>query len=240
MKRVARPAEWKVHLPSGVVYLSGRSFREDTDVLYEVLASEVYKAQYEDAVVVDVGAHRGYYGAYALWRGARTVFSYEPEAHNYASLVRAAELLRLRPGQEWQTHRAAVSSARGRATLYVTKGSWTHSLFDYRVASETQDVAVVAMANVLSLASAAASAAAAPLIVKVDAEGAECSIILDTPLSSWERVAELFLDVHPPAPCTRSAMVAHLERAGLSHSETRHEYYEAAVLVFSHRAGSKN
>lgn len=232
-KRVARPAEWTVRLPPGVVYLSERSFREDTDVLYEVLESEVYKTRYEGAVVVDVGAHRGYYGAYALWRGARAVFSFEPEAHNYASLTRAADLLRRRPGQEWRIHHAAVSSAPGRATLYVTKGSWAHSLFDYRAAPETQDVSVVAMADVLSLASAAADAA--PLIVKVDAEGAECSIILDTPPSSWERVAVLFLDVHPPAPCSRSAMVAYLDRAGLFHAETRHEFYEAAVLVFRQR-----
>jgi FkbM family methyltransferase len=233
-KRVARPAEWTVHLPSGNVYLSERSFREDTEVLYEVLANENYKTRYEGAVVVDVGAHRGYYGAYALWRGARTVFSYEPEAHNYASLIRA-DLLRRRPGQEWRTYQAAVSSAGGRATLYVTKASWTHSLFDYKGATETQDVSVVAMADVLTLARAAARAAAAPLIVKVDAEGAECSIILDTPPSSWEEVAELFIDTHPPAPCSRSAMVAHLDRAGLSHCETRAAYYETATLVFRQR-----
>lgn len=233
-KRVALPAEWPVHLPSSVVYLSRQSLQEDTAILYEVLEQEVYRSCYEGAVVVDVGAHRGYYGAYALWRGARAVFSYEPEAHNFASLTRAADLCRRR-GREWQTHQAAVSSTEGHATLYVTKESWTHSLLDGVAATDTQDVPVVAMADVLSLASDAAHPPA-PLIVKLDCEGAECPIILDTPPSAWERVAELFLEVHVWAACSRSALVANLNRAGLSYAETRVEYSDTAVLAFRQRA----
>lgn len=208
--------------------------REDTSILYEVLQREVYRSRYEGAVVVDVGAHRGYYGAYALWRGARAVFSYEPEAHNFASLTKAADLCR-RPGQEWRTHQAAVSSAEGHATLYVTKESWTHSLLDGVATTGTQDVPVVAMADVLASASDAAQPAAS-LIVKLDCEGAECPIILDTPPSAWEQVTELFLDVHKWAACSRSALVAHLDCAGLSYVETRVEYSDTAVLAFRQRA----
>ena len=236
-KRVSPPIEWQVHLPLGVLYLSGSSLREDTEVLYEVLGGEIYKTRYEGAVVVDVGAHRGYYGTYALWRGARAVFSYEPEANNYASLTRAADRLR-RDGRDWRTYHAAVSSARGRATLHITNESWTHTLLDPGVATGAQEVSVVAMADVLSLAGAAARPVTAPVIVKVDVEGGECSIVLDTPLSSWQGVAELFVEVHVSAPCGRDAIVTYLDRAGLAYRETRAEYPENALLVFRQRRPS--
>ncbi len=233
VKRVAPPTEWPVHLPLGAIYLSGSSLPEDTQVIYEVLDREIYKTRYEGAVVVDVGAHRGYFGAYALWRGARAVFSYEPETGNYASLTRAADRVR-RDGRDWRTYHAAVSSAQGHATLYVSKESRSHSLLDGGVATRAQEVSVVAMADVLTLAGAAAHPVAAPVIVKIDTEGEECSIILDTPLSSWQGVAELFVEVHASAPCGRYAIVAHLDRAGLAHRETRDECpeYGVAVLVF--------
>jgi FkbM family methyltransferase len=238
-KRVAAPTEWPVHLPLGAIYLSGSSLREDTEVIYEVLGRELYKTRFEGAVVVDIGAHHGYFSAYALWHGARAVFSYEPEAHNYALLARAAGPLP-RDGRDWHTYHAAVSSAQGRAALHTTKESWTHSLVHSGAASGVQEVAVVAMTDVLSLADAAARPVAAPVIVKVDTEGGECSIILDTPLSSWQGVAELFVEVHAKARCSKDAIVAHLGRAGLAHRETRDECPDHVLLLFRQRGRSSS
>ena len=57
-----------------------------------------YAGDYRGAFVVDVGAHKGYYGAYALAHGARWVVSYEPETANFALLERAASDVRERGG----------------------------------------------------------------------------------------------------------------------------------------------
>ena len=48
---------------------------------------------YAGAVVLDLGAHKGYFGAYALARGARLVISFEPETANLELLERGAETL---------------------------------------------------------------------------------------------------------------------------------------------------
>ena len=52
-----------------------------------------YKGDYRDAFVLDLGAHKGYYGAYAFRHGARTVVSYEPESTNASYLEAAAARL---------------------------------------------------------------------------------------------------------------------------------------------------
>jgi hypothetical protein len=53
------------------------------------------------------------------------------------------------------------------------------------------------------------------LLVKIDAEGAECEIVLDTPLEAWRDVDGVLIEVHDFAPCTAGELAGHLEGAGL-------------------------
>ena len=41
-------------------------------------------------------------------------------------------------------------------------------------------------------------------------------MVLGTATGAWERVSELFVEVHPWATCGAPDLVAHLERAGLT------------------------
>ena len=66
------------------------------------------------------------------------------------------------------------------------------------------------------VASAAERPAGTRLVVKIDAEGAECEIVLETSVESWHDVDEVFLEFHDFAPCSRGAIIDHLERAGLA------------------------
>jgi FkbM family methyltransferase len=163
-------------------------------------------------VVVDVGGHKGYYGAFALHAGAAEVRSFEPEARNFAALQRAAASF----GERWLVHQAAVGAAAGQVTLHVSSESAGHSIVHEesdgpRRTLGGQQVPLVATSDVLE----SAQRPDARLIVKVDAEGAECDIVLGTPIAAWRAVDVIFLEIHDFAACSMAEIVDHLRAAGL-------------------------
>jgi FkbM family methyltransferase len=165
--------------------------------------------------VVDVGEHKGYFGAFALLRGAAVVLSLEPERDNFRLLELTAASFRAR-GYEWVTRRAAVWSEPGQATLRVDAESWSHALTALETqaaGSEVQRVERESMEALLD--EARALAAGRRIMVKIDAEGAECAIVAGTPASAWASVDEGFVEVHDFAPCTSQEVVARLAGAGL-------------------------
>ena len=215
---------------SGTIYFGHRSFPIDRVAYFGIFLERWYDADYLGAVVVDVGAHKGYYGAYALLEGAAEIRSFEPEAENFALLEKTAASF----DKPWHTHPAAVGSATGRALLHVSGESASHSLVrneasGSRETIRSESVAVVAMEDVLN----DARRSGAPIIVKIDAEGAECDIVLGTPVEAWQPVEHVFLEVHDFAACSTAAIVEHLERAGLR--LTLHVLDDGAELVHLER-----
>jgi FkbM family methyltransferase len=196
---------------AGSVYFGRDSFPVDRVAYFGIFLQGWYSADYSGAIVIDVGAHKGYYGAFALLEGAEEVRSYEPEANNFALLERAASSF----GNGWAVHNRAVSAEAGEVVLHVNVESAGHSIVqedsDKRPTVGSQTVTVVPMAEVID----DAADDDRRLIVKIDAEGAECDIVLGTPIELWERVDEVFLEIHDFAPCTTDAIVGHLEQAGL-------------------------
>ena len=214
----------------GTLHFGHPSFAIDRVAYFGIFLDRWYDADYRGAVVVDVGAHKGYYGAYALLEGAAEIRSFEPEPENFALLEKTAVSF----DKPWLTHPAAVGSATGRALLHVSAESASHSLVrseasGSRETIRSESVAVVAMEDVLADASRSES----PIIVKIDAEGAECDIVLGTPLDAWQPVEHVFLEVHDFATCSTAAIVEHLERAGLR--QTRHVLDDGAELVHLER-----
>ena len=197
---------------AGTLYFGRESFPVDRVAYLGIFLEGWYDADYRDAVVVDIGGHKGYFGAFALHAGAGEVRSYEPEAANFATLERAAGSF----DRPWRAHRAAVGSAAGEATLHLNAESASHSLVHEQSGGPrrtvgAQTVPVVAMADVLADAAATGRRA----IVKIDAEGAECDIVLGTPAEAWGAVDRVFLEIHDFAPCSSGAIIDHLRAAGM-------------------------
>jgi FkbM family methyltransferase len=218
VRRKLRPkSAYALRYGPGTVFLSHDDYAIDWESLKFVAADRAYLTDYAGAIVLDVGAHKGYYGAYALANGAQTVLSFEPESANVELLERAAASYRER-GRDWQVRHAAVGAARGEAELHVMGASWGHALHppdafaEYEVGLER--VTVQAMADVLAEADALAREGAR-LIVKVNVEGEECGIVLGTPPEAWTRVNELFVEMHPWAKCTASELARHVASTGL-------------------------
>lgn len=207
------PRSFAVDLRLGNIYFSRETIDSDRATYGEIFVAQEYKADYSGAHVIDVGAHKGYFGAYALVHGAASVTSYEPEERNFASLERAADSFR-RSGCKWKTVRAAVGSRDGDVDLKISKDSWTHSTVDLpdaepRHSSASQRVRMVPMRSILEDIAKSPGRA----IVKVDAEGAECDIILSTAPGGWKNVVDVFLEFHATAPCSLSDVMDHLEQA---------------------------
>jgi FkbM family methyltransferase len=218
VRRRLRPKPaYAVRCGPGEIFLSHDDYAIDWESLKFVLADHAYPADHAGAVVLDLGAHKGYYGAYALAGGARTVISFEPEEANVELLERAAATYRER-GADWRVRQVAVGAERGEAELHVMSASWGHALHppdawaQYEVGVER--VAVEAMSDVLAQA-ASLAADGSRLLVKLNVEGEECGIVLGTPAEAWGPVSELFVEVHAWASCTAPELTAHLAPAGL-------------------------
>jgi FkbM family methyltransferase len=214
LRRRMRPKDtYALRYGRGEVFLSDADYAVDWESFKWVVPDDAYPTDYDGAVVLDVGAHKGYYGAHALAHGARIVVSFEPDAANLELLERAAETYR-RHGADWRIRPAAVGASRGEAELHLMAGSWAHSLHppdswaEYEVG--TMRVPVEAMADILEEARGLGER----LVVKVNTEGEECAIVLETPPEAWTAVSEVFVEMHEWAPCTAAELAAHLEPAG--------------------------
>jgi FkbM family methyltransferase len=216
-RRLWPKSAYAVQYGPGQVFLSDDDYAIDWESLKFVISDEAYAGDHAGAVVLDLGAHKGYYGAYALANGARAVVSFEPESDNVALLERAASTYR-RTGVDWEVRPAAVGAAQGEAELHVMGASWGHSLHPPNEFSEyevdVRRVPVEAMASVLEDARTLASGDR--LVVKVNVEGEECGVVLGAPAAAWEAVSEVFVEMHAWAPCTAAGLAAHLAPAGLN------------------------
>jgi FkbM family methyltransferase len=184
-----RSAGYQLQLRGGAISLTEES---DRGTLREVLHD--YPADYRDAIVIDGGAHKGYFGAYALLKGARKVISYEPENGNYGALENVATQFR-RNGYSWETVRAGIGAAHRDDTLYLSS-SWGHTREPglASTGAPTQDIRIVPMAEVIGHAASFQDGNA--LIVKLDVEGSEREILRETPTEAWAPVDEAFVEFH--------------------------------------------
>ncbi len=227
-RRIRPKTVYALHYGPGHVFLSQNDYAIDWESFKWVVADDAYPTDYDGAVVLDLGAHKGYYGAHALANGARAVISFEPERANLELLERAAATYR-KLGADWRIRSSAVGAEPGDAVLRVMEGSWAHSLHppetwaQYEVG--TQGVIVEAMADILEEFRAIADEDSR-LVVKVNTEGEECGIVLGTPPEAWIGVSELFVEMHEWAPCIAAELAAHVEPVGFREIPTE----MAAVL----------
>jgi FkbM family methyltransferase len=203
------------------VYLRGQTFSSDFETLREVFLPRrnAYRTDYRGAAVLDIGAHKGYLGAYALLRGARVVVSYEPETINFAFLERAARSFRNK-GATWHTRRAAVGALPGRSVLHVSRESWTHSLVSVPQAGPAGEVGRMEV-DVVGIADALADVAEqGRVVLKIDAEGSECEIVGALTPDLAATVDVLLVETHEFADCTADDLSKAIARLGLTPSAT--------------------
>ena len=110
-RRWAARELYGVRYGAGRVYLSHADYDVDRASFAFAVTEATYATAYAGAVALDVGAHKGYFGAYAVAHGASSVVAYEPESANLVVLERTATSYR--DGVEWTVHPAAVDARPG-------------------------------------------------------------------------------------------------------------------------------
>jgi FkbM family methyltransferase len=198
-----------VRVGAETVFLGADSYATDWDVLRQIFIEGEYRAGRYDAVsVLDLGAHKGYFAAYALARGAARVISYEPEPANFALLARASAR-----SAHWDVRKAAIAAASGKVDLALDT-SWTHSIF-----ANNYPAAPTISVEAVGLEDALRGITGDRIMVKVDIEGAEGAAIAAVPLDAWDRVAEVIIEIHPWA-CDSSQIIDLLSNASLLQSRS--------------------
>lgn len=177
----------------GSVWIGADSPRTDTIQLLSLLAGEWWLGSLDisGSMVIDVGAHRGYFGAIALAKGAARVVSYEPASSNFRFLTRAAASV---PGRrrDWDVHQLAVGPTDGHQELQLSTESWSHSLTTPVTGSPNgrEPVTVRSLSSVLADLTDSRGRAT----VKMDIEGLAGRCLIATPKEAWRPVAVLLFE----------------------------------------------
>ena len=163
----------------------------------------------EPAVILDLGANVGLFGAFAAARWPRSqIVAFEPDPENAALLERTVVANCL--GARWRLERAAVGPRNGEVSFATGLNVDSH-IVDGPADAADEHVMKVRVHDVL------VELAAADL-VKMDIEGGEWAILCDPRFAEYPPRC-LVLEYHPrgsPEPSPRSALLHVLERAGMT------------------------
>ena len=139
--------------------------------------------------VLDIGAHIGSFTLYAATIAQGTkVFSYEPHPDNYHRLV---ENVRASGCTNVVTHNQAVSDKRSKGRLYVnSSNTGAHTILE-DLDKDSVEVELVSIADVFD-----DNKIDFCNFMKMDCEGAEYPILLNTPTKYLNRIGKIAMEYH--------------------------------------------
>lgn len=195
--------------------------RDGLGVLREIFSSRVYANYfpfYEDAAIVDIGAHYGYFSIFAsLNAGAEaTIIAVEPSQHNYNVLRRNIQDSKV---ENAYPIRAAVSGQSGEADLFLGRHA-NHSLFREGMGPvETEKVRSLTLDSLLQEQDLEEVD-----FLKLDCEGAEYPILLEAGPALLDRITTISLEFHDlkRPDYTGLTLARHLKAHGFVIAEFNH------------------
>jgi FkbM family methyltransferase len=165
----------------------------DKQAIYEVWKLKEYETEHFSIhpadVVIDIGAHIGTFSVWAAQKATSGhVFSFEPDPENYALLE---ENKRLNHLANLHIVNSAVSEMRGQARLFTSDyHNMTHSFFEEGTRDHTF-VHTISLGDILQ-----EYGLERVHYLKIDAEGAEYQIILNTSAEVLARIDKIFIEYH--------------------------------------------
>ncbi len=161
--------------------------------------------------VVEVGAHKGYFTLMAAALALRVV-AFEPDAENHAFL--SANVALNMVGDRVTVLNQAVSAEEGDKTFSVstvTAARHTFYASDFSGPGVQKTVACTTLEAVLRDHQIERVG-----LLKMDCEGSEYDILLNTPPAVFERIDSIALEIHESAGIghKKEELIAHLENMG--------------------------
>jgi FkbM family methyltransferase len=185
------------------------SFESDEDrmTFTDIYIYNPYKyMNYNNALLIDIGGHKGYYAIFALLNGAKKVMSYEFEENNLKSFQNMIDKFSL--STQIEIVPKAMSNKEGSMNLNVYDTSWSHSIVDRIDKAPIKTLTIDTVS--LGMATRDISNRYQRNIVKSNSEGAECIIFQDIPSS----IDEMLLAYHPFSELTEEEFILMVEKNG--------------------------
>jgi hypothetical protein len=113
---------------------------------------------------------------------------------------------------------AAVSDADSEVTLYLSRESWGHTVIagQKHCPGETLRVRSYSLANILE--ETKTEFVGQELILKIDAEGVEGPLLLNTPADCFASVKEVMFEYHSFAGCDLRVILDRLQSLGFEYT----------------------
>jgi FkbM family methyltransferase len=213
VRRKKLPRAYTIRLSHGKVFIDGQNAIIDLRVFAQIFVDQVYSDLHlTDRIVIDIGAHKGYFAAYALLRGAKAVLCYEPERSNFMALTHFIRTLG-KNERAVEIHHEAVGEE-GEVTLYLSEDSWAHTTVFRGKLTHTSRINVPSRSLATVLESAQRRFPGFDFLLKIDAEGAECPLLLQTPAALFSRVKEIVFEYHDFSSCSLDQILRRLRSMG--------------------------
>jgi FkbM family methyltransferase len=202
-----------IHLVQSKIFVDGQSAKVDLHVFAQVFLDQIYeRLDLTGRVVLDIGAHKGYFAAYALSKGAKAVLCYEPEDSNFRALSLFSRSV-TSSHQPIEVYHEAVGNDE-EMELYVSVDSWAHTTVSRNDLAYTKKVKIASRSLASILATVGERFPRDEFVLKIDAEGAECQLVLQTPYEFFSSVREIVVEFHEFAECSLTEIAERLVSIG--------------------------
>jgi FkbM family methyltransferase len=184
--------------------------------------------------VIDVGANMGFFSLACAALGASRVWSVEPVTHTHDQLCKNITHVEL--NHKIHAIQAAVlGKSQDPVSMGISHRHGTSSLYQPGVRSE--------LVRVISLADIMEKTFTRNVILKMDCEGAEYDILLDTPDSVFDRIKLIHVQIHTqmhPVHKQRDCLHARLNQLGFTLANSKNigmNWYDAQGQVVAWEPG---
>jgi FkbM family methyltransferase len=186
--RRQNPASNKVELRNGhTLYLSGDS--SDIVTVYLIFCRHDYGKIDRGSTIVDIGSNIGIYSIYAAMNGARMVYAYEPCEESYNSLQK--NISENNFSEIIKPFNAVVMGLESKPVLFPRKSDVMNTL-PSGIQGDSELFKYVDVITFQEITKQLPEKA----MVKMDCEGGEFDIVLNSDSSAFNNVPEIRLEYH--------------------------------------------
>jgi len=144
--------------------------------------------------VIDIGGHLGFFSLYAsVLNSVVPIYTYEPHTGNFAILKENLKQNRIK---NVFPKNLAVAGHEGEVELHISREDLNHSIVHaIEDTDERQKVGAITLEKIINRHDLGQVD-----LLKIDAEGAEFQILIDTPKEVLAKVSNIFLEYHDWMP----------------------------------------
>ena len=165
----------------------------------------------EDDIIVDIGAHVGYFTIYAANLAKKgKIISYEPSKSSFLILEKNIKINKF---SNVKLENLAVSKIHGKAWLYTDNmDEISNSLYNLNKNFEVQEVETITLSDIFLKYGLDEID-----FLKMDCEGAEYDIILNSPKSILNKIKKMSIEIHENVvPYEKQVLIKYLEDTGFN------------------------